>query len=78
MAFVKTAVAAYGSTALFVLLWSSGAIVSKLGLDHAPAFAFLVLRFALASSVLAMLAYGAGAGCRRPERVCKSRSPAHC
>jgi drug/metabolite transporter (DMT)-like permease len=55
MAFVKTAVAAYGSTALFVLLWSSGAIVSKLGLDDAPAFAFLVLRFALASSVLAML-----------------------
>lgn len=55
MAFVKTAVATYGSTALFVLLWSSGAIVSKLGLDHAPAFAFLVLRFALASSVLAML-----------------------
>lgn len=55
MAFVKTAVAAYGSTALFVLLWSSGAIVSRLGLDHAPAFAFLVLRFALASSILAML-----------------------
>ncbi len=57
MAFVKSAVAAYGSTALFVLLWSSGAIVSELGLDHAPAFAFLVLRFALASSVLAMLTF---------------------
>ncbi|MFT4437072.1 DMT family transporter [Caballeronia sp. 15715] len=60
MAFVKSAVAAYGSTALFVLLWSSGAIVSELGLDHAPAFAFLVLRFALASSVLAMLAVWRG------------------
>ncbi|QIE27194.1 EamA-like transporter family protein (plasmid) [Caballeronia sp. SBC1] len=55
MAFVKTAVAAYGSTTLFVLLWSSGAIVSKLGLAHASAFAFLVLRFALASGVLVML-----------------------
>lgn len=55
MVFVKTALAAYGSTALFVLLWSSGAIVSRLGLDHAPAFTFLVLRFALATSVLAAL-----------------------
>lgn len=40
------------STALFVLLWSSGAIFSRWGLDHASAFAFLVLRFALAFAVL--------------------------
>jgi drug/metabolite transporter (DMT)-like permease len=39
-------------TALFVLLWSSGAIFSKWGLDHASAFAFLTLRFALAFAVL--------------------------
>lgn len=42
----------YGSTALFVLLWSSGAIFSKWGLDHSSAFAILALRFALAFSVL--------------------------
>lgn len=55
MVFVKTAFAASGSTALFVLLWSSGAIVSETGLQHAPALPFLVLRFALASAVLASL-----------------------
>lgn len=40
------------STALFVLLWSSGAIFSRWGLDHASAFAFLTLRFAIALAVL--------------------------
>ncbi|SAL33673.1 multidrug DMT transporter permease [Caballeronia sordidicola] len=55
MVFIKTALAAYGSTALFVLLWSSGAIVSETGLQHASALPFLVLRFALASAVLAAL-----------------------
>lgn len=45
----------YGSTALFVLLWSSGAIFSRLGLDHASAFAILTLRFALALGVLLLL-----------------------
>jgi len=44
-----------GTTTLFVLLWSSGAIFSKLSLDHASVFAFLALRFALAFSVLLML-----------------------
>ena len=43
---------AQASTALFVLLWSSGAIFSRWGLDHASAFVFLVLRFALALAVL--------------------------
>lgn len=51
----KTAWTTYGSTALFVLLWSSGAIFARLGLDHASAFAFLVLRFALALGVLLIL-----------------------
>ncbi|MBB2494556.1 DMT family transporter [Aquipseudomonas ullengensis] len=43
------------STTLFVLLWSSGAIFARLGLDHASAFAFLILRFALALLVLALI-----------------------
>jgi drug/metabolite transporter (DMT)-like permease len=55
MTFDKSTLAAYGSTALFVLLWSSGAIFSRLGLDHATAFAFLLLRFALALGVLLLL-----------------------
>lgn len=45
-----------GATSLFVLLWSSGAIFARLGLDHASAFAFLVLRFAVALVVLSILA----------------------
>ncbi|MDI5986594.1 DMT family transporter [Halomonas sp. M4R5S39] len=52
MTFHNTAWAVYGSTALFVLLWGSGAIFTKWGLDHASASAFLVLRFALALTVL--------------------------
>ncbi|WP_438390831.1 DMT family transporter [Caballeronia sp. DA-9] len=66
MVFIKTALAAYGSTALFVLLWSSGAIVSETGLQHASALPFLVLRFALASAVLAAL--GAWRGQWLPAR----------
>ncbi|MGH8179039.1 MAG: DMT family transporter [Steroidobacter sp.] len=45
----------FGSTTLFVLLWSSGAIFARVGLDHASAFAFLVFRFALAFCVLLIL-----------------------
>ncbi|AOJ26427.1 DMT family transporter [Burkholderia seminalis] len=52
----KRALAAHGATSLFVLLWSSGAIFSELGLRHASAFAFLTARFALASLVLLALA----------------------
>lgn len=51
----KTAWASYGSTALFVLLWSSGAIFSKWGLNHSSAFAFITLRFLLAFGVLLVL-----------------------
>ena len=46
------AYAPHGATALFVLLWSAGAIFSRLGLAHASPFAFLTFRFALALSVL--------------------------
>ena len=43
--FNKASVASAATTSLFVLLWSSGAIVSKLGLTHASPFAFLGLNF---------------------------------
>lgn len=52
MTFDKSAWTAFGSTTLFVLLWGGGAIFTRWGLDHASAFAFLVLRFALALMVL--------------------------
>lgn len=48
--------ATYGTTTLFVLLWGSGAIFSRWGLDHSSAFAFLTLRFALALGALVLLA----------------------
>jgi drug/metabolite transporter (DMT)-like permease len=51
----NTTLISYGTTALFVLLWSSGAIFSKWGLNHASVFAILALRFALAFSVLLTL-----------------------
>ncbi|QGH44030.1 DMT family transporter [Pseudomonas veronii] len=51
----KQSVAAAASTSLFVLLWSSGAIFSKLGLAHASPLAFLLIRFAIALAGLVML-----------------------
>src|SRR5450830_1309399 len=51
----KQSVAAAASTSLFVLLWSSGAIFSKLGLAHASPFAFLLIRFAIALAGLVIL-----------------------
>lgn len=44
-------------TALFVLLWSSGAIFSRLGLLHASPFAFLTLRFAVALCAVVALVF---------------------
>jgi len=46
---------AYGPTTLFVLLWGSGAIFSRWGLDHASPFVLLSLRFALAGGALLAL-----------------------
>lgn len=46
------ALGAYATTTVFVLLWSSGAIFAKWGLEHSSAFAFLLLRFALALGAL--------------------------
>ncbi|MEE1924899.1 DMT family transporter [Pseudomonas sp. 148P] len=51
----KTSVASAATTSLFVLLWSSGAIVSKLGLAQATPFAFLLVRFLLALGALLAL-----------------------
>ncbi|MDX7988656.1 DMT family transporter [Xenorhabdus sp. 12] len=45
----------YGSTTLFVLLWSSGAIFSRWGLDHSSAFAILTVRFSIAFLCLSLL-----------------------
>lgn len=52
----KSTWVALGPTALFVLLWSSGAIFSSWGLQHTSAFAFLFLRFLLACVILGLLA----------------------
>ncbi len=41
-----------GLATLFVLLWSSGAIFSRWGVEHASAFAFLFFRCAIALAVL--------------------------
>ena len=51
----KNALLAAASTSLFVLLWSSGAIFSKLGLAHASPFAFLLIRSAIALFALVLL-----------------------
>ena len=58
MSFNRNAWAAYGSTSLFVLLWSGGAIFAKWGLAHASAFGFLLWRFVLALVVLLALCVG--------------------
>ena len=64
--FNKASVASAATTSLFVLLWSSGAIVSKLGLAHASPFAFLLLRSALALAGLLLI--GPLLGLRWPRR----------
>lgn len=62
MALNRVTWASIGSTALFVLLWSSGAIFSRIGIDHLPAFVFLSLRFALAGGLLAAVGVARGSG----------------
>ena len=54
--FTRNNLVACASTSLFVLLWSSGAIVSKWGLAHASPFAFLLVRFIIALLALTILA----------------------
>ena len=66
MSFFRSPLAAYAPTALFVLLWSSGALFAKWGLLHASAFVFLSLRFALALAVLLPLALRQGSWLPEP------------
>jgi drug/metabolite transporter (DMT)-like permease len=47
-------------TSLFVLLWSSGAIVSEVGLRHGSPFALLILRYGIALAVLSAFALRRG------------------
>ncbi len=44
--------AALVPTSAFVLLWSSGAIVSEIGLRHGSPFALLIFRYIIAFTVL--------------------------
>ena len=44
------------STTMFVLLWSSGAIVCEIGIRHGSPFALLLVRYALALAVLTAVA----------------------
>lgn len=59
-------------TAAFVLLWSSGAIVSKIGLQHGSPFALLILRYAIAFTVLT--AFAVWNGTLLPERGTRRRN----
>ncbi|WP_206244387.1 DMT family transporter [Novosphingobium terrae] len=43
-------------TSAFVLLWSSGAIISEIGLQHGSPFGLLILRYGLALAVLTLAA----------------------
>jgi drug/metabolite transporter (DMT)-like permease len=52
---LRALLAANAATGLFVLLWSSGALFAHLGVTHAPAFAFLLLRFIIAFAVLLLI-----------------------
>ena len=40
---------------VFVLIWSTGFVVARLGMPHAPPFSFLAMRYALSVSVPAAL-----------------------
>lgn len=51
----RSSLAALASTSLFVLLWSSAAIISKWGLAHASPMVFLIARFGTALVALLIL-----------------------
>jgi drug/metabolite transporter (DMT)-like permease len=59
-------------TTAFVLLWSSGAIVSEIGLRHGSPFALLVLRHGIALAIL--IAVAAWKGTLVPERGTRRRN----
>ncbi|MDT8998059.1 DMT family transporter [Paucibacter sp. APW11] len=51
--------------ALFVAIWSTGFVVARLGMPHAPPLSFLALRFAL--SALCLLGWALWVGARWPQ-----------
>ncbi|WP_152224853.1 DMT family transporter [Pseudomonas sp. SCB32] len=55
ISFNRSSLAALASTSLFVLLWSSAAIISKWGLAHASPMVFLIARFGTALAALLIL-----------------------
>lgn len=59
-------------TTAFVLLWSSGAIVSEIGLQHGSPFALLVLRYGIALAIL--IGVAAWNGTMIPERGTRRRN----
>ncbi|MDX7998511.1 DMT family transporter [Xenorhabdus sp. Reich] len=67
----KTLWNTYGSTSLFVLLWSSGAIFSRWGLDHSSSFAILTVRFAIAFLFLLLLCMFRKSHLPTPENIKK-------
>lgn len=69
--FIRSASALLPTTA-FVLLWSSGAIVSEIGLRHGSPFALLVLRYGIALAIL--IAVAAWYGTLVPERGTRRRN----
>ncbi len=46
---------------VFVLIWSTGFIVARYGMPHAPPMGFLAMRFALSAMCFALWAWAAGA-----------------
>ncbi|AGI23486.1 membrane protein [Pseudomonas sp. ATCC 13867] len=61
----RSSLAALASTSLFVLLWSSAAIISKWGLAHASPMVFLIARFGTA--LVALLTLSPLIGLRWPR-----------
>lgn len=62
---------AFVPTTIFVLLWSSGAIVSKIGLQYGSPFALLICRYGVALAVL--VTYAVWSGSLLPERGSRPR-----
>jgi drug/metabolite transporter (DMT)-like permease len=54
--------------ALFVLLWSTGFIAAKYGLPYAPPLSFLLVRFSLVATLMAVVAWATRAAWPRTSR----------
>lgn len=55
--------------ALFILLWGTGFVGTKLGIPYAEPFTFLAIRFAIAGGILTLIAFIAGAPWPREARM---------